>query len=180
MNEGIFPNERAIKERNDAIEEERRLFYVAITRAKEKLYISSTNSMSMYGRTSIYRPSTFVEEIMNFIDDKTMKFEFNFDQDKVSTSRIRNDAYSYSRVYVSNDDINRTKLNHQLNNYNKKEKIANSNTFKVGEKIKHEKYGIGTVVKFEQSSGKIMLMVAFDGEGIKLFDLKKEKRITRA
>lgn len=180
MNEGIFPNERAIKERTDAIEEERRLFYVAITRAKEKLFISSTNSMSMYGRTSIYRPSIFVEEIMNFIDDKTMKFEFNFDQDKVSTSRIRNDAYNYSRVYVSNNDINRTKLNHQLNNYNKKEKIANSNIFKVGEKIKHEKYGIGTVVKFEQSSGKIMLMVAFDGAGIKLFDLKKEKRITRA
>lgn len=42
MNEGIFPSERSIKERDDGLEEERRLFYVAITRAKEKLFISST------------------------------------------------------------------------------------------------------------------------------------------
>lgn len=181
MNEGIFPSERAVKERNDGLEEERRLFYVAITRAKEKLYISSTKSMTMYGRLNIYRTSSFVDEIINFVDDKTMKFEFNFDEDRVSTSKIRNDAYGdYSRTYISNADIGRTKLDKPLNAYNKKAQSSTSDLFKVGEKVKHEKYGVGTVIKLEKAGNRVMLMVAFDGEGVKLFDLKKEKRITRA
>ena len=179
MNEGIFPSERSIKERNDGIEEERRLFYVAITRAKEKLFISSTNSTMLYGRTNIYSPSLFVDEIINFVDDKSSKAKFDFDLDKFSTSKIRNEAYSYSKTYISNDDIKRTKLNKSFNN-SKIEKNSIINKFKVGEKIKHEKYGVGTVIKLEKASEKIMLMVAFDDVGIKLFDLKKEKRITRA
>lgn len=179
MNEGIFPSERSIKERNDGIEEERRLFYVAITRAKEKLFISSTNSTMLYGRTNIYAPSLFVDEIINFVDDKSSKAKFDFDLDKFSTSKIRNEAYSYSKTYISNDDIKRTKLNKSFNN-SKIEKNSIINKFKVGEKIKHEKYGVGTVIKLEKASEKIMLMVAFDDVGIKLFDLKKEKRITRA
>lgn len=67
-----------------------------------------------------------------------------------------------------------------LNAYNKKAQSSTSDLFKVGEKVKHEKYGVGTVIKLEKAGNRVMLMVAFDGEGVKLFDLKKEKRITRA
>lgn len=181
MNEGIFPSERAIKERDDGLEEERRLFYVAITRAKEKLYISSTKSMNMYGKTNIYRESSFVDEIINFVDDKSNKFEFNFDNERVSTSKIRNEAYTdYSKTYVSNSDIGRTKLDKPLNSYFKKENSKQSLLFKVGDKIKHEKYGAGTVIKVEKSGSKSMMMVDFDDVGVKLFDLNKEKRVKKS
>lgn len=180
MNEGIFPSERSIKERDDGLEEERRLFYVAITRAKEKLYISSTKSMTMYGKLNLYRTSGFVDEIINFVDDKSINVEFSFDDERVSTSKIRNDAYGdYSRTYVSNADIGRTKLDKPLNQYAKNKENVAKDIYKVGEKIKHEKYGVGTVIKCEKAGTKVMLMVAFDGEGIKLFDLKKDKRIKR-
>ena len=121
MNEGIFPSERSIKERDDGLEEERRLFYVAITRAKEKLFISSTKSMTMYGKLNLYRVSSFVDEIINYVDDKSINLEFNFDEERVTTSKIRNDAYTdYSRTYVPNADLGRTKLDKPLNHYQKR------------------------------------------------------------
>ena len=46
------------------------IFQNAITRAKEKLFISSTKSMTMYGKLNIYRVSSFVDEIINYVDDK--------------------------------------------------------------------------------------------------------------
>ena len=66
-----------------------------------------------------------------------------------------------------------------INQYAKNKENVAKDIYKVGEKIKHEKYGVGTVIKCEKAGTKVMLMVAFDGEGIKLFDLKKDKRIKR-
>lgn len=178
MNQGIFPSERSLKEREDGIEEERRLFYVAITRAKEKLYITSTKSMNQFGKTNPYRPSVFVDEIIEFVDDKSIKFEFSFDSERQSTSKIRSDSYGdYSRTYISNSDLGRTKLDKPLNQTAKKSTADIG--FKVGEKVSHEKYGVGTVIKIDKAGTKIMLMVAFDGEGIKLFDIKKDKRLKK-
>lgn len=64
MEEGIFPHYNAINDgTNSAIEEERRLCYVAITRAKKKLYILSAKTRMLFGNTSSNRPSRFIEEI---------------------------------------------------------------------------------------------------------------------
>ena len=60
--EGIFPGIRAIGE-TEEMEEERRLCYVAMTRAKEKLYLTCANQRMLFGRTSSNRPSRFVDEI---------------------------------------------------------------------------------------------------------------------
>ena len=62
--EGIFPGVRAIGEAEE-MEEERRLCYVAMTRAREKLYLTCANQRMLFGRTSANRPSRFVEEILS-------------------------------------------------------------------------------------------------------------------
>ena len=62
MEEGLFPHQNSFNE-EDGIEEERRLCYVAITRAKERLYISNAKSRMMYGQTNRNMPSRFIEEI---------------------------------------------------------------------------------------------------------------------
>ncbi len=55
----------------------------------------------MYGKLNLYRTSGFVDEIINFVDDKSINVEFSFDDERVSTSKIRNDAYGdYSRTYA--------------------------------------------------------------------------------
>lgn len=65
VEEEIFPNHRSIIDKNK-LEEERRLFYVAITRAEEKLFISSSQQRNLYGRLSLMYESRFIKEIINF------------------------------------------------------------------------------------------------------------------
>ncbi len=72
MEEGIFPHYNSIMEgTNDAIEEERRLCYVAITRAKKKLWIINTKKRMLYGQTQVNAPSRFIDEI----EDKYLERE---------------------------------------------------------------------------------------------------------
>lgn len=63
MEEGLFPSDRTVMETEDGIDEERRLCYVAITRAKEKLYLMNSRSRMLYGRTTYNMPSRFLKEI---------------------------------------------------------------------------------------------------------------------
>ena len=69
MEEGLFPHQNSFNE-EDGIEEERRVCYVAITRAKERLYISNAKSRMMYGQTNRNMPSRFIEEIDSGLVEK--------------------------------------------------------------------------------------------------------------
>ena len=71
MDEGIFPGVRSFME-PAALEEERRLCYVAITRAKEELYMSNAHMRTMYGKINSYMPSRFIEEIPPDLVDKVI------------------------------------------------------------------------------------------------------------
>ena len=72
MEEGIFPHQNSIDEGN--IEEERRLCYVGITRAKERLYLLNAKSRMMYGHVERYMPSRFLDEIDDSLLDQDQKF----------------------------------------------------------------------------------------------------------
>ena len=95
MEEGIFPHYNSIMEgTNEAIEEERRLCYVAITRAKKKLWIINTKKRMLYGQTQVNAPSRFIDEI----DDKYLERE------KKTTSIFTKVAkINKERMYRTND-----------------------------------------------------------------------------
>ena len=76
MEENIFPHANCM-ESNDEIEEERRLCYVAITRAKKKLYLLNALKRTIFGRTSVNMPSRFINEIDKNCIDIPEKKEFN-------------------------------------------------------------------------------------------------------
>ena len=69
MEEGLFPSKRSIEE-DDAVEEERRLCYVGITRAKKKLYITNTKKRTLYGTTTFSMPSRFIDELPSEVLDE--------------------------------------------------------------------------------------------------------------
>ena len=95
MEEGIFPHSMSFDE-EDGIEEERRLCYVAITRAKEILYMTNTRSRVLYGKVSSNPPSRFLKEIDDaFIDNQNIN-DFSLEE-KVDTSKMY--------VAGSNDDL---------------------------------------------------------------------------
>lgn len=87
MEEGIFPHYNAINDgSSSAIEEERRLCYVAITRAKKKLYILSAESRMLFGNTNRNKPSRFIDEI----DEKYLDIEKNKSFNKIVSKVKKN------------------------------------------------------------------------------------------
>src|SRR5699024_3355566 len=79
MEEGLFPSERSISER-DGLEEERRLCYVGVTRAEEKLFITSSKTRRVFGRTTANKESRFIKEKQDKIKNESVKedVEVNF------------------------------------------------------------------------------------------------------
>ena len=83
LEEGIFPHMNSLMDNNE-LEEERRLMYVAITRAKEKLYLINSRRRMLYGKDSINPPSRFIGEINNDLIDSNVKEEIkNNEKEKV-------------------------------------------------------------------------------------------------
>jgi DNA helicase-2/ATP-dependent DNA helicase PcrA len=131
-NQGLFPSDRTIEESGTAgIEEERRLAYVAITRARERLYISSTKlSFIKQGFSLSSEKSMFLDEILELAED-SIEFTDN-------SSSFQND-YSSFRKQKSWDTDKFTQ---------EKATIPQSgNTFFIGNLVSHAKFGIGTVTK---------------------------------
>lgn len=141
MEEGIFPSSMSLQENNE--EEERRLCYVGITRAREKLYMSHAISRTLYGRTSSNAISRFMSEIPEKLIKIDKPFNRKKDLRKMRTSPLFTGAMMHE----------------------KKNSAPSSNLkdVKSGSKIKHPKFGVGTVVSV---SGE-MLTIAFPNAGIK-------------
>lgn len=117
MEENVFPHFRSV-DNEDELEEERRLCYVGITRAKEKLYLLNAKRRTLFGRTDVNSPSRFVNEITPDL------LESN---EIIVNNTICNDMYDEERNYE----------------------------LKVGDKVKHVKYGYGVVVQIDGSIASI-------------------------
>ncbi|MGJ0530113.1 DNA helicase PcrA [Enterococcus lactis] len=149
LEEGVFPLSRALMEESE-LEEERRLAYVGITRAEEALYLTNAFSRTLYGRTQYNRPSRFVEEI----DQELLEIEGMRPTPKKTPIFAKKTAYSYKQpetAVVSS----------------KSATGGEKNSWKPGDKVKHKKWGLGTVVRVSGTSKDLELDVAFPSQGVK-------------
>ena len=147
LEEDIFPSSRSILEESK-LEEERRLCYVAITRAKEKLFMTRATMRLLYGKTNCNIISRFVGEIdTNFIES---------DNKDVIQKKIPEEKESYSlyQKYVEKYKI----INEKKKN--------DPQELSIGVKVSHKTFGIGTVVG--KTGGKFT--IAFDKVGVKTID----------
>ena len=147
LEEDIFPSSRSILEESK-LEEERRLCYVAITRAKEKLFMTRSTMRLLYGKTNCNIISRFVGEIdTNFIES---------DNKDVIQKKIPEEKESYSlyQKYVEKYKI----INEKKKN--------DPQELSIGVKVSHKTFGIGTVVG--KTGGKFT--IAFDKVGVKTID----------
>ncbi len=149
LEEGVFPLSRALMEESE-LEEERRLAYVGITRAEEALYLTNAFSRTLYGRTQYNRPSRFVEEI----DQELLEIEGMRPTPKKTPVFAKKTAYSYKQpetaVFPSKSATG-----------------GENNSWKPGDKVKHKKWGLGTVVRVSGTSKDLELDVAFPSQGVK-------------
>ncbi|MEG0843173.1 MAG: DNA helicase PcrA [Romboutsia sp.] len=159
MEEGIFPISRAVRSMNDSdIEEERRLCYVGITRAKEELFMTYTQKRTLYGKTNPAIASRFMEELPEECITRLNQPQRNLTYSKASYNIL--DKYSKKYMNTINKSVTATKVNATIKD-SKKE--TNIDDIKLGSKIHHPKFGVGTVVSVIGSD----LTIAFEQQGIK-------------
>ena len=163
--EGLFPHQKSIDEKGvEGIEEERRLAYVAITRARKELYLSFANQRKFYGRQNdnydFYSSlqSRFIDEIDDkFTEisiDESKDDDFIFDQDFNIGSKKNSPGWKRLKDSINNNiEENIKTINLTENNTN----------FSVGETVKHEGFGSGKIIHIDGNK----LLINFKNQGEK-------------
>ena len=186
MEEGIFPGIRAIGEAEE-MEEERRLCYVALTRAKERLYLTCASQRMLFGRTSNNRPSRFAGEIpaelleqsgRSYLDPAPTGDDWDdFDQTpRVSTYRepYRQAQPSYGGERRSTYTPGRPRRSAARPVFQSAvaAPTANLPEYQKGDMLEHKAFGRGMVLSAQKMGGDVLLEIAFDGVGTKRLMLK--------
>ncbi|RXK33067.1 DNA helicase II [Arsenophonus endosymbiont of Bemisia tabaci Asia II 3] len=134
MEEGMFPSQRSAEE-SGGLAEERRLAYVGLTRAMEKLTLTYAESRRLYGKEVYHRPSRFIAELPT---------------ECIEEVRLR--------ATVSRP-ISHQRLGTKIN--------RNDSGYALGQRVRHPKFGEGTIINLEGDGERCRLQIAFQGEGIK-------------
>ncbi len=190
LEENLFPGVQSLSTRED-LEEERRLFYVALTRAETKLVLSHAESRYRWGNLTLSEPSRFIEEIDQSLIEKTRKASFrgtsSFDEGiNFSNPFSRNfqEKKEYQRKntqsgtpYNINSNTNKNtpiNINANLNN-DSDFTPASPDEIEQGMRVYHQKFGQGDVLKVEGIGPNKKATVAFDNCGTKQLMLKFAK-----
>lgn len=189
MEEGIFPGYKSIGE-PQALEEERRLFYVGITRAKQYLYLTCAKHRTIFGSTSYNQVSRFVKEIpeellegyAEVVERKSVdKEEFKdygyrwsygkgqtvktfkmSEEDKSAVAKTigEQSAKPEYQFRTAESFLNSIKQNNQTNE-------VDLSKYQVGQRVYHKKFGEGTITKLEQEGNDVKVDLEFDKAGHK-------------
>ncbi|MBP2033204.1 DNA helicase-2/ATP-dependent DNA helicase PcrA [Clostridium algifaecis] len=160
MENGIFPGSQSLDNPGE-MEESRRLCYVGITRAKEKLYMTSAETRRIFGRMVSYGQSDFIDEISSSLKEYDNGGRENF-RNKPSlhnTFSLMSKVDNKMSYGLQNKTINKVE--------SKNENELKLENIKAGIKVKHNKFGIGTIVSVNKNGSGIKLTIAFDKRGIK-------------
>ncbi len=191
MEEGLFPGNQVMYDPSE-IEEERRLCYVGITRAKEKLHITNARTRMIYGNTSITRPSRFISEIPEELTDSNLNspqqgYFGGFSSQKsfgssygggygtkqssasqrsgfsgTQKSNTSSSAHGFSRGGFSNNTVTKKTEPVKLD-------------YKVGDTVEHKTFGQGLIINANSVGGDMVLEIAFDNCGTKKIMAKMAK-----
>ena len=157
LEEGIMPSSRAEGE-GAGLEEERRLMYVAITRAEKQLYITRSKSRYLYGHRDLTKPSKFINELASELGVKNT-------YDYGGERRVYNRAlYSSADGYESDFEV-KGNVSFKPAFASPKPKTGGASHYAVGMRVRHAKFGNGMVIAVK--NGGTVINVAFEGHGIK-------------
>ena len=150
MEDGLFPGWRAF-DREDGLEEERRLCYVGITRAKERLWITGAERRTLYGKTDYTRESQFLREL----DKKLIEGDAVFEKKKTDrSSGAFTDGITDSQPFKPFDQLRYARQ------MTKQKVMEASETFREGDMVSHPKFGEGEVLSCD---GKVAEVKFADG-----------------
>ncbi len=159
MEDGLFPGWRSL-DSSEGIEEERRLCYVGITRAKESLYLTSAVARTIYGRTDFTRESQFLKELdRGLFDEAADPLGKNSYQDGGGNI----EAQPKKRYSTMNKPFDQLKYIRQNTSDLAKSAAAGGSDLEEGNRVRHPKFGEGMIISLKNGA----VTVAFDAVGIK-------------
>ena len=153
MEEGIFPGNQSIYSGPEEIEEERRLAYVAITRAKKNLTVTNAFMRMMFGMTNRNMPSRFVKEIpdelceISGLASKTIKTSVSTG---FTTTKPRSSAFTSTFTTTAKPNAS-----------------SSGNVYSVGQQVSHKTFGVGTILSVTPMANDHILEIAFERVGTK-------------
>ena len=186
MEEGLFPGNQVMYDPTE-IEEERRLCYVGITRAKQKLYITNARTRMLFGNTSLTRPSRFINEIPEELVDSNLNepkqsFYGGYSSQNGFSGFSGASAGGYSG-YNKPASANKPKSTATAGGFAKggfskstaPKSTAASIDYKTGDTVEHKTFGRGLVIGAKSVGGDMVLEIAFDDYGTKKIMAKMAK-----
>ncbi len=154
MEDGLFPISRALESESE-IEEERRLCYVALTRAEKLLFITSAKIRTIYGQVNYTLPSRFIKEMGDAIENK---------KDIESKEKLFN-VVDYTKKTESKKQMTKSS---EFSFKPQAKPVKNKNTdVKLGDRVRHKKFGEGTVVQTKDRGNDVEIVIAFEDDGLK-------------
>ena len=150
LEEGLFPHENSTFESN-GLEEERRLMYVAVTRARKRLYLSHAQSRMLHGQIRYGIPSRFLDEI----PDALLK---RLNSRQVQKPNMSNYGYGQYQAAPSNSSEQKSAM-----------------PWKIGQAVAHAKFGQGVVVSYEGNANDMRVQINFGREGMKWLAMEYAK-----
>ena len=162
MEENIFPTSRARNDMsNHAMEEERRLCYVGMTRAKQKLYLINARQRNIFGNESYNRKSRFIEEIPAelTVSDNPVKQPETKEQTEHAKGQRKNFHRYAMDTYALGDGTRDVRP----------AAAPVSKTFEKYQKVQHDKFGVGTVMEISGSGSSMLVSIDFGAAGVKRF-----------
>lgn len=170
--EKIFPISR-----NDSedIEEERRLMYVAITRAKKNLVLTSSSSRYLYGRREYSVKSRFLYELDIVVDRQINSSQTSYNNYNIFNSYSKNNKlnnYNKTGGNMNNLESNQNKsFNYTFNKNTIEKKSIDFSKIKLGAKVNHPKFGQGEITELTPNSSNHCVKIKFEGVGEKMLSL---------
>ncbi len=146
LEQGLFPHENSVNQGREGLEEERRLMYVAVTRARQRLYVSCAQTRMLHGQTRYCVPSSFLEEIPEHLLLKLNK--------KAESASAVPAFGSFGGGYAE---------------------PTGTSGLRIGQTVEHAKFGIGVIVSTEGRGGDARVQVNFGGSGMKWLALEYAK-----
>lgn len=189
LEENLFPGIQSLSTRED-LEEERRLFYVALTRAETKLVLSHAESRYRWGNLTLSEPSRFIEEIDQSLIERTRKASFRgtssfneginfsnpFSKSFQTTREFQKKTTQSDTPYINKGTNSTTPININAPKNNDSDFVAASpEDIEEGMRVLHQKFGQGTVMKVEGIGPNKKATVLFDECGSKQLMLKFAK-----
>jgi len=170
LEEGLFPHENSLNE-DKGLEEERRLMYVAITRARDRLYISHTQSRMLHGQVRYNLPSRFLEELPK----ESLKALVPKQKDSLWSSHSRQVNPSWGNGSLSEDRLPSYSTKSTSSILVTSKKSSDEHGFHIGQQVFHSKFGEGRIISFEGSGADAKAQVNFSRHGPKWLALSIAK-----